>query len=118
MEVKHNDFIRLFERYGWTVEQLDDNSYIASNDTFFVPFSLCYYTNYAAAVSYLVEDKEAFIQEWKRKNERNRFGEDIGYYAFSNFMNHCDKFTHCGNIGNHDHSTWEIESWLKRLNER
>ena len=112
MEIKHNDFTRLFQRYGWTVEQLDDNSFVAYNGTYFVPFSIDH-KGCASAVSYLLCDKEKFVQEWKN----SKYLSPIGYYAFNMWMNGYKKFIHYGGICNHDHSTYEIESWLHRCEE-
>lgn len=126
--MKTNRFTDLFMQYGWTVVELGENSYIAYNDTYFVPFSCVPQvrdTNvYASAVSYLICDKEAFIEAWKNyniKNEKRQMTEyPIGFYAFSNWMNrngYGDKFTHFGGVANHDHSAFEIECWLKRIHK-
>lgn len=112
-----NAFTALFQRYGWNVEQLGDNSYIADNGTFFVPFSLDH-MGYASAVSYLFDDKESFIKEWKRYNAAMRIPSPIGYYAWHLYANGNRQFYHFGNVGNHDHNTREIENWLERLKGR
>lgn len=110
--MKHNSFTRLFEEYGWEVEELSDNSYVASNETFFVPFSLNY-MGYASAVSYIADDKEKFIEKWERRN--TPYLSPIGFFAWQLYANGNKEFFHVGKVCNHDHSTCEIENWLKRL---
>ena len=112
MEIKHNAFTRLFKRYGFAIEQLGDNSYIAYNGAFFVPFSLDD-MGYASAVSYFADDKEKFIEAWKKYNETRCIPSPIGYYAWHLYANGNKKFIHWGGCGNHDHSTWEVENWLE-----
>lgn len=115
--MEHNAFTRLFERYGWTVEQLGENSYIAHNKNFFIPFSLDH-MGYASAVSYFADDKGKFIEAWKKYNATRRFPSPIGYYAWHLYSNGDRRFIRWGGVGNHDHSTWEVENWLERLNGR
>lgn len=112
-----NSYVLLFRHYGWEVETLGDNSFIASNGTFFVPFSLDP-LGYVSAVSFLCCDKEDFIKVWQSYNEGSRHPTPIGYYAFSLVMNGNKKFMRFGGICNHDHDTFEIENWLSRLAER
>jgi hypothetical protein len=115
-----NKFTELFKSYGWAVEQLGDNSFIAYNDVFFVPFSCVpcgrIQNEYISAVSYLLCDKDSFIEAWKNYNRRcSRYGVDIGTYAFSDFIGDSNKLYQYGALGNHDHSTYEVELWLERI---
>lgn len=115
-----NKFVELFKSYGWTVEQLGDNSFIAYNDFFFVPFSCIpcgqIQDEYVSAVSYLLCDKDLFIEAWKNYNKNvSRYGVDIGTYAFSDFFGGNSKFYQYGGLGNHDHCIYEVERWLERI---
>lgn len=113
----NNKFVRLFKRYGWTVEQLDDNSFIAYNTTFFVPFSCIPFMGnkdeYISTVSYLLCDKDDFIKEWRKYNAMIGRTIDIGTYAFKSHFEG-GKFYQFGALANHDHSAFEVEQWLER----
>lgn len=113
-----NRFVRLFKQYGWTVEQLGDNSFIAYNDVSFVPFS-CIPSRgnkdeYISTVSYLLCDKDDFVKEWKNHNDMIGRTIDIGTYAFQTIFGNC-KFYQFGGLCNHDHSAFEVENWLERI---
>lgn len=115
-----NRFVKLFKQYGWTVEQLGDNSFIAYEAVFFVPFSCVpcgrIQDEYISAVSYFVRDKDSFIEAWKNYNRNiSLYGVDIGTYAFSDFFGGNSKFHQYGALGNSDHSYYEVELWLKRI---
>ena len=107
-------FVRLFEEYGFTVEPFGIDSYIADNGVFCVPFSVhTVNTNYGgysdiSAVSFLSCDKDAIKNHYRDEKH-------IGYAVFSDYMNDRLKFTHIGNICNHDHATFEVESWLQKV---
>ena len=118
-----NKFVAMFKRYGWTVEQLGDNSFIAYNTDFFVPFSCipCGRTQneYISAVSYLRCDKDPFIAAWKKWNKNCfRHEIDIGTYAFKMYFEGNNEFIQFGALANHDHSGFEVEQWLEKLNKR
>ena len=116
-----NRFVELFKRHNWKVEELGENSFVAYNDRYFIPFSCvpCGDTRdmFASAVSYFIEDKEKFISSWREYNKIMRIPVGIGHYAFSNwFIEKIGRrFFHVGGIANHDHSTWEIEQWLIKI---
>lgn len=111
------NFVKLFESNGFSVESFGDMSYIADNGTFCVPFTVhSMQTKYGphsdiSAVSFLSEDKE-LIKEYYRKRDKQY----IGCEVFSDWMNNILKFTPIGGICNHDYSFFEIENWLARIN--
>ena len=111
-----DDFVKLFEDYGFTVEPFGPSSYIADNGTFCVPFTVDMAStgygglNTIAAVSFLSDDKEAIKEYYKSRNRMY-----IGHEVFSDYMNNLLKFTHIGRICNHDHALFEIQDWLERL---
>lgn len=102
-------FKELFESYGYKVESFG-KSYIADNGVFCIP-----YTEFnrgsskeIAGVSFLSDDKESIKAKYKD------FADEIGFRLFYDWMsNRCD-FVHIGNVCNHDHTLYEVESWLKR----
>lgn len=115
-----NKFVDLFKQYGWTVEQLGDNSFIAYENVFFVAFSCVpcgsLQNELISAVSYFIRDKDSFIEAWKYYNNHcSMFGVDIGTYAFNDFFTGNSKFVQHGALGNHDHSYYEVELWLKHI---
>ena len=61
-----------------------------------------------SAVSFLSCDKEAIKKHYRDEKH-------IGYAVFSDYMNDRLKFTHIGNICNHDHVAFEVESWLQKV---
>lgn len=104
-------FESLFKKYGYMVETVGNNSYIAKNDTFFVAFSVydSWGTSVAAMGSYLLCDLDEFVAQWKeRANDYT-----IGQFAFSVRMNCGHGFQHQG-LWNHDHMLHEVEYWLQR----
>lgn len=112
-----NSFTKMFLRNNWKVESLDTNSFCAENGVFCVFFSV--YQNggeIASAVSYLMEDKKSIIDAWKTYNKDSRFPTPIGTFVYSDWVNH-QRFFHMGGVCNHDHTCWEVESWVKRLAE-
>lgn len=115
-----NKFTELFKLYGWTVEQLGCNSFIAYNDVFFVPFSCVpsgrIENQCISAVSYLLYNKDPFIEAWRNYNRHiSLHGVDIGTYAFNDFFGGDSKFHQYGALGSRNHSIYEIEHWLKRI---
>lgn len=112
-----NRFVRLFKRYGWAVEQLEDNSFIAYNTSFFVPFSCIPFMGnkdeFISTVSYLICDKDEFIKEWRKYNAMIGRIIDIGTYAFKDYFEGNSKFYQFGALANHDHSVFEVEQWLE-----
>lgn len=104
-------YIDMFRRYGWVVDILGHNDFIAHNDTYFVPFSVA--GRYVSAVSYLLCDKEEFVASWKKLASY----QPIGSYAFHDFMLGAGqrKFHQFGALGNHDHDAIEISRWLDRI---
>ena len=114
----NNQFTRLFKIYGWNVEELDENSFIASNDSYFVPFS---YVSWAddqnvciAAVSYHISVKDALIDAWRNYNQGCQIPAPIGYFAYINYVNNPrpnQKFIPAG-IADHEFDIYEIEHWL------
>ena len=108
-------YIDLFRRYGWTVDILGHNDFIAYNDTFFVAFSVC--GRFVSAVSYLLCDKDEFVKAWKNKTTNTY--QSIGSFAFHDYMlgrAQCKFYQH-GAIANHDHDMFEIAQWLKKLRD-
>lgn len=103
------NFKELFESYGYKVESFG-KSYIADNGMFCVPYTEFPYgcSVAMAGVSFLSEDKEVIKKKYKDS------ADNIGFEIFNDYMsNRCD-FVHIGGIGNHDHTLYEVESWLKR----
>lgn len=103
-----NEFVKLFRKYGYNVEVYGE-SFIADNGVFCVPFTVKEgnLSNECSAVSFLSSDKESIKEHYKGEKY-------IGCKVFSDWMNNRLKFTHIGGICNHDHSLFEIESFLKR----
>ena len=113
MDIKEGamTYIDMFRRYGFVVDILGHNDFIAHNDTYFIPFSVV--GKFVSAVSYLLYDKEEFISSWKKLASY----QPIGSYAFHDYIlgrTQC-KFHQFGGIGNHDHDMIEIGSWLETI---
>ena len=110
------NFVKLFESNGFTVELFGDNSYIADNGPFCIPFTVhTMTTKYGhisdvTAVSFLSEDKETIKNHYKSRNKQY-----IGCEVFSDWMNNILKFTIIGGLCNHNYSFFEIQNWLERL---
>lgn len=108
------EFKELFERYGYTVEQVGENSFVAKNENFFVAYSVYNFGGPVAAMcSFYLCDLEAFLQQWKHINAGRRIPQEIGSFAFSGMMNRLHDFHPCG-LCNHDHMPFEVEWWLQR----
>lgn len=105
-------FKELFEKYGYTVEPVG-KSYIAYNDVFCIPFTEVGRSNFPeiSAISFLSCDKDAILKYYAEE-------EYIGSKVFSDWMNRLLPFTPFGSICNHDHSLYEIESWLQSRNKK
>ena len=101
-------FVELFERYGYKVESFGD-SYIADNGTFCIPFTNVGTERHPliSGASFLSCDKENIKKQYEGENR-------IGCRVFSDWMNGTLKFTQIGGVCNHDHSIYEVESWLRR----
>ena len=103
-----NDFVKLFERNGYTVENFNsEDSFIADNGMLCIPFTVRH-DGLASAISFLSCDKEDIKKAYKNS-------EHIGYDIFSDWMNNRLKFCRYGRVGNHDHSTYEIECAIKQV---
>lgn len=104
-------FKKLFEQYGFIVEKYgDENSFIATNGRISIPYTefSCGSMPLMAGVSLLAtpdEIKEQYLGE-----------KYIGHRVFNDYMNNILPFKQIGGICNHDHSTYEVENWLKRAN--
>lgn len=84
--MNENSLTSLFKRYGWSIEEVGEKSYVAFNDTFAVVFSYNapFIMLTTRAVIYHVKDKDAVIQAWKNYNDNNSTQVNIGDYAFTN----------------------------------
>ena len=115
MDIKEGamTYIDLFRRYGFVVDILGHNDFIAHNDTYFIPFSST--GRYISAVSYLLCDKEKFITSWKKLSSY----QPIGSYAFHDYMlgRSQSRFNQFGGIANHNHDKIEIVRWLDKINK-
>jgi hypothetical protein len=100
-------FAELFNKYGYSVEEFG-KSYIAKNQVFCIPFTEFGTINYPkiSAISFLLTD----LADIKKQYSKDDY---IGCQIFEDWMNRRLKFTPCGGIRNHDHSLFEVESWLK-----
>lgn len=103
-----NNFKDLFEAYGYTVEPFG-KSYIADNGMFCVPYTEFPYGGSVAmaGVSFLSEDKEAIKKKYKNS------ADNIGFKIFNDYMSNRCNFVHIGKICNHDHTMFEVASWLR-----
>lgn len=105
-------FKELFERYGFTIETFGA-SYIADNGVFCVPFTefKAYGTYFMAGVSFLSIDKEIL------KTKYNCVADKVGFEVYNDMVrnNKTKEITHVGSICNHDHSLFEVENWLRRM---
>lgn len=106
------EFKKLFEEFGWTVEQVGEKSFIANKGeisigyTEFVSGSM----SLLAGVSVLAtpeQIKEAY------KEYRHYGMEHLGHSMFSDWMNNHLEFTRAGGVCNHDHSLYEVRMWLE-----
>lgn len=105
-------FKKLFESYGYSVEAYGNsgNSYIADNGVFCIPFTEYNTINGIAemsGVSFLSDDKDAIKEHYKNKEC------EIGFEVFPDWMIGAIEFVHIGGICNHDHSIFEVDSWLR-----
>lgn len=116
-----NQFVELFKRYGWVVETLGENSFIASNDSIFVPFSC--YDEHVSAASFLLCYKNEFIETWKKIYALNPIGNDIGGFVFKGYFAHEHRtsvFMQGGGIftiSSPNYTRYEIERCLEYSNE-
>lgn len=114
----YDDMINLFERYGFTVEEVGPRSYVARNSRFAIVFSpyIAYDHCEAAAVTYLVDDIEEVIREYKQFSDHDGWGPAIGSMAHNACRNSVmETARYPGGLDNHDYNTWEIEEWLKYI---
>lgn len=117
-----DDFVKIFEEYGFTVEKFGDMSYIADNGIICVPFTIHPHQNQyscfsdIAAVSFLSEDKDAIKAYYKSKDIQN-----IGDGVWSDYANRLlgrRGFMQFGGIGKRDYAPFEIRNILDRTNRR
>lgn len=119
-----NNFVKLFGRYGWIVEEYGENNFIAYNDTYFVPFS-CVPFEYDNAdticcVSYLLCDKEKFVDLWEKYNHKEGIHTKckMGHFAFMMYSENnieIERLCHFGGLANDDHDMSEVDQWLYEL---
>lgn len=113
-----DSFEALFKRYGMSVSQIGNNSFVAENETwavFYSPFK-CGSDWLASAVSYLIEDKNEIITAWEKSNFTTVYHPTgIGFYCFSDQMSSHPKHLHMGGICNHDVAPWEAEYFLEKV---
>lgn len=113
MDIKEGamPYINLFRRYGFVVDIMGHNDFVAHNDKYFIPFSVA--GRYISAVSYLLPEKKEFIESWNKCSSY----QPIGSYAFHDFMlsKAQSKFHHFGDIANHDHDEIEVMQWLEKI---
>lgn len=122
--MNENRFTQLFKKYNWEVEELGDNSYIAYNDIYFVPFSCVASTEvlrpchdkYINGACYLEIDKDEFVNAWKRLVE-NGYHEAIGYHAINDFYSAIPKFISIADFAFTNYNDFQIETWLERIHK-
>lgn len=118
--MNENRFTKLFKKYNWEVEELGDNSYIAYNDIYFVPFSCVASTEvlypcqdkYINAVCYLEIDKDEFVNTWKKMIE-NGYQNAIGNYAVHDFFSNKSEYVGITEFVNY--IDFELDLWLESL---
>lgn len=117
MDIKEGamNYINMFRRYGWTVDILGHNDFVAYNDVYFVPFSMSG-DRFVYAVSYLLCDKDEFVSAWKRSTAYCPIGV-FAYHDYTLGNLRGNKFQQFGALGNHDHDMFEIASWLKKIRD-
>ena len=114
----YNEIIDLFERYGFTVDQVGERSYVAKHTGtgYAVVFSP-YITHgrcEATAVTYLMDDIEDVIREYKQFSDHS--WDTIGAMAYNPRSNSVMKTArYPGGLYNHDYNSWEIERWLTHI---
>ena len=106
-------FKKLFENYGFKVEEFGDNSFIATNGKITVPYTEKNpnYLPEICCVSFVASMEE--VAEY--------FKEDInviGYAAYNAAWHNRMPFKQEGGLYNHDHSLGEVETWLKRITKK
>lgn len=111
----YDDMINLFERYGFTVEEVGPKSYVARNNNigFAIAFTPSIFHNRceAMAATYLTDDIDAVIDEYKRCGYPEFM--TIGGMAYNPRRGSImDTARYDGGLYNHDLNTWEIERWL------
>lgn len=102
------EFKKLFEQYGFKVEEFGENSFIATNGTISIP-----YTEFTCAGMPLMSGVSllATPDEIKEHYAGEKY---IGHKVFGDFMNDHLKFRRGGGVCNHDHAIFEVEWWLKQ----
>lgn len=101
----NNKFKELFEKYGYTVEQMEENTYIADNGIYCIP-----YTEYdrggepecrAVTISSCYKEQMRKVFKGEKKNGR------VEWWC------HIPKNSYIDYICNHDCMYWEVENLLK-----
>lgn len=122
--MNENRFTKLFKKYNWEVEELGENSYIAYNNAYFVPFSCVPSTEvlhpcsdkYINGISYLEIDKDVIIASWRNHIESCNY-EAIGYYVINDFFNLNSKFMNIATLTFNQYSDFELEQWLEYIHK-
>lgn len=120
--MNENRFTQLFKKYNWEVEELGENSYIAHNSDYCVPFSCVPSTEvlypcsdkYIKAVSYLEIDKDTVITAWRNHIEKCNY-EAIGYYVIDDFYTTKSKFRNISTLTFDLYSDFQLEQWLEYI---
>lgn len=103
------EFKKLFETFGFIVENFGENSFLATNGIITVPYTE--FKNYEkptiSGCSLLapIEDIKKYYSGSKK----------IGCEVFRDCMQNDLEFPTIGNICNHNHSLSEVECWLKSI---
>lgn len=102
-------FKNLFEKYGYAVEQVSEDSFIADNGTFCIPYTE-YHRNGIPKISAVTFDS------CHKAELKARFKDEkqIGYAVWCEYVNSRLKFPTYGFVAtNHDCMLFEVEHSLK-----
>ena len=113
----YDEMIDLFVRYNFTVDQIDERSYVAKSEMLGLAVVSSPYIHYgrceASAVTYPMNDIDKVIDRYIRTKTD---WDTIGSMAYSPLRGSIfDTARYHGGLYNHDYNTWEVERWLKQV---
>ena len=103
------EFKKLFEEFGWTVEQVAEKSFIANKGDISVGYTEFLFGDMPLMAGISVAATPKQIKEVYVNDELDHLGHEM----FSDYMNDHLKFTRVGGVCNHDHAIYEVRMWLE-----
>ncbi len=106
----NNKFVALFQEYGYTVEQMEKDTFIADNGVLCIPYTE--YDNDGSPECHAVTIDSCYREEIKEVFKAEKKNGRVEWWC------HIPQNSRIDFIANHDCMFWEVENLLKSMSSK